>query len=171
MQSQSFGDLNNLSLSKNFLFNWREFSFKENDFVDLLDEWKIHLDKPYVKGIGYILFTLSIFGFLTAIYFKSKPAVSLFLPFLLSVFFWINENSPFTNIFIYLRESFPLIKEGLRFPFTKFSIILIMILSIWFGFGSRLLINLLSKIKLGFLYVLIAVVAIFIFNYHNLRGI
>ena len=170
MQSQSFGDLNNLSLSKNFLFNWREFSFKENDFVDLLDEWKIHLDKPYVKGIGYILFTLSIFGFLTAIYFKSKPAVSLFLPFLLSVFFWINENSPFTNIFIYLRESFPLIKEGLRFPFTKFSIILIMILSIWFGFGSRLLINLLSKIKLGFLFVVIVVVSIFYFQIPQFKG-
>jgi hypothetical protein len=170
MQSQSFGDLNNLSLSKNFLFNWREFSFKENKFVDLLDEWKIHMDKPYVKEIGYALFGIAVLGFFIAVFFKSKPTVALFLPFLLSVFFWINENPPFTNIFIYLRENFPLIKEGLRFPFTKFSIILVMILSIWFGFGSRLLINLFSKIKLGFLYVLIAVLAIFYFQLPQFKG-
>lgn len=170
MQSQSFGDLNNLSLSKNFLFNWREYNFKENKFVDLLKSWKTHLEKPYVKEIGYTLFITSLFGFIVAVYFKFKPAIALFLPFLLSVFFWINENPPFTNAFIYLRENFPLIKEGLRFPFTKFSIILIMILSVWFGLGSRLLINLLSKIKLEFLYVLIVIASIFYFQLPQFQG-
>ena len=170
MQSQSFGDLNNLSLSKSFLFNWREFDFKQNNFVDLLDEWKTHLAKPYVKEIGYSLFALSIFGFLVSLYFKSKPTIALLLPFLLSVFFWINENPPLTNIFIYLRENFPLIKEGLRFPFTKFSLIYILVLSIWFGFASRLIVNLLSKIKLGYIYVLGTIVAIFYFQLPQFQG-
>jgi hypothetical protein len=170
MQSQSYGDLNNLVLSKNFLFNWREFSFKENKFVDLLDEWKLHLDRPYVREIGYVLFSISIFGLFASVVFKSRQSMALFPPFLLSVFFLINENPPFTGIFIYLRENFPLIKEGLRFPFTKFSIVYILILSIWFGFGSRLIISLLDKIKLGFVYTLVAIAAIFYFQLPQFQG-
>jgi hypothetical protein len=170
MQSQSFGDLGNLSLSKNFLFNWGEYSFKENKFVDLMDEWKLHLDKPYVKEIGYVLFGIGIFGFVLSIFLKSKPAISLFTPFLLSISFWINENPPLTNVFIYLRENFPLVKEGLRFPFTKFSLIYILVLSIWFGFSSRFIINLLGKVKLSFLYVLVIVVSVFYFQLPQFEG-
>jgi len=170
MQSQSYGDINNLMLSKNFLFNWGEYNFKENKFVDLLDEWKLHLEKPYVKEIGYSLFGIAVFGFFAAIIFRFWPVIALSLPFLLSVLFWINENPPFTNLFIYLRENFSLIKEGLRFPFTKFSLIYILVLSVWFGFGSRLIINLLSKIKLGFLYVVIIVASIFYFQFPQFQG-
>ena len=170
MQSQSFGDFENLSLSKNFLFNWGEYNFKENKFVNLLDEWKLHLEKPYVKEIGYSLFGIAILGLFVAIVFRSWQVVALSLPFFLSVFFWINENPPFTNIFTYLKDNFPLIKEGLRFPFTKFSMIYILVSSIWFGFASRLIINLLSKIKLGFLYILVVVVAIFYFQLPQFQG-
>lgn len=170
MQSQSYGDIDNLSLSKNFLFNWREYDFKQNKFVDLLDEWKIHLTRPYVKEIGYVLFGISILGFLIAVFSKSWQTVALVLPFLLTVLFLINENPPFTNLFIYLRENFPLIKEGLRFPFTKFSLIYILVLSIWFGFGSRFMISFLSKINLGFLYVLIVISSIFYFQLPQFQG-
>ncbi len=170
MQSQSYGDLNNLSLSKNFLFNWGEYNFKENKFVDLLDEWKLHLENPYVKLIGYLLFGISIFGFIIAIVFKSWPFAALALPFTLSVFFWINENTPLTNLFIFLRENFPLVKEGLRFPFTKFSLIYILVLSVWFGIGSRIIIVVLNKVKLGFIYVLIIVCSLFYFQLPQFHG-
>lgn len=170
MQSQSFGDLDSLSLSKNFLFNWRGYDFSQSKFVDLLGVWKEHLEKPYVKEIGYLLFGLAIFGFIVAVFLKNKPYMYLVLPFFVSVFFWINENAPFTNIFTYLRENYPLIKEGLRFPFTKFSIIYVLILSIWFGFGSRFIINVLGKIKLGLLYAFVLAVSLIYFQLPQFYG-
>ena len=170
LQSKAFGNIENLSLSKNFLFNWREFSVLQNTYVDLLDEWQAHLSKPYVKEIGYVLFILSLLGLFVSIFSKSKASVMLILPFLVSVFFWINSNPPTQSFFDYLRNNFSLFREGLRFPFTKFSIVMVMILSVWFSFTSRLIINLLGKINIGFVYPLIASLAIIYFQLPSLQG-
>ncbi len=170
LQSRAFGNIESLVLSKNFLFNWREFSVSQNTFVDLLDEWQAHLGKPYVKEIGYVLFILSLLGLFVSIFSRSKASVTLILPFLVSVFFWINSNPPTQPIFDYLRNNFSLFREGLRFPFTKYSIVMVMILSVWFSFTSRLIINLLGKIKIGFIYLLIASLAIVYFQLPSLQG-
>jgi len=154
LQGKSFGDLNSLSLSKNFLFNWREYSFKENTFVDLLDEWKTHLDLKYIKEIGYGIFSIAILGIVISFFSKSAYIWSLFPLLLTSIFFWINSNPPFEAIFDYLRNNSDLFKEGLRFPFTKFSILLIFCLSTYFGFSLQFIFEKVKKFS-GLLLIII----------------
>lgn len=170
LQSKAFGDYKNLVTLKNFLYNWREYSFSQNTFVDLLDEWNIHFKNPGVIQIGYTFFTLAIFGIPIAIFKKSKYAISLLPVLLISVVFWINENPPFTQIFTYLRENFPLFKEAIRFPFTKFSFLLVLCLSVFLAYFAQFLMSILGKIKLAFIVPIVAGLALFYYMLPAFNG-
>lgn len=152
LQGQSFGDLKNLSLQKNFLFNWREFNSDKNSFVDLMDEWQAHLETRNVETLGYIMFGFAIFGIIISILRKSKYTFAFIPLLLISVFFWINENGVFAEAFRHLREV-GILREALRFPFTKFSILLTVTLSVFLAFSSQLILQVLGKIKLSYLFV------------------
>lgn len=156
LQSRSFGNLKDLALMKNFLFNWRNFDFEKDTYVDLMQIWKEHLNKPGVLYIGYGMTVIVLFGLIVSLLRKSKSGVALLPLFLLGMFFLINENPPFTQIFENLRSNYGIFREALRFPFTKFSIILLVPLAVYFGFGIHFLLSKLEKIKLG--YILVPVV-------------
>jgi len=146
LQSQAYGDFENLGKLKNFLFNWREYSFSQGKFVDLMDEW---------NGFGYSLAPIVIFGIAIAFLRKSRYALAL-LPILAAcVFFLINSNPPFTGTFDFLRERLGLFREGLRFPFTKFSILLVAVISVYLAFALQLTMQLLGKVKLGFVFMVL----------------
>jgi hypothetical protein len=170
LQSRSFGDLKNLALGKNFLFNWREFDTKNNQFVDLLDEWKEHLNKPNVSAIGYGFFVLGLLGVVISLFRKSKYTIALLPLFVFSVAFWINENVPLTGLFEYLRGNFDLFKEGLRFPFTKFSILLIFCLTTYFSFTAQFILEKLTKVKLNITLVLVGAASLIYFMWPAFNG-
>ncbi len=153
LQSKSFGGLKDLSILKNFLFNWRNYDFETNSYVDLLHGWKDHLSRPGVIQIGYIMTVIVLLGLIVSIFKKSKSGVALLPLFVLGIFFLVNENPPFTGLFSSLRESYGIFREALRFPFTKFSIILLVPASVYFGYGINFLLEKAAKIKLSFLLV------------------
>ncbi|OGM17911.1 hypothetical protein A2V61_04435 [Candidatus Woesebacteria bacterium RBG_19FT_COMBO_47_8] len=154
LQSKAFGDAKNLGLLKNFLFNWREYDFAQGKFVNLMDEWENHLANPGVSQIGYGLAVIAFLGIVVALFRKAKYALALFPVLAACVFFWLNSNPPLGFIFDFLRDRLPLFKEGLRFPFTKFSILLTVCLAVYLGFSAQFTMRLLGKIKLGFLFLL-----------------
>jgi len=167
LQSNSYGNINDLALSKNFLFNWREFDYSDNTFVDLMDEWKDHLNSPYVKMIGYFLFSASIVGLILSFITRNKVGIALSPVLLLSVFFIINANSPFTEIFEYLRNKHWFFGEGFRFPYTKFSIIFTFTLSFYFAYFFNQVFMLVKKIlKRGrvLAYALVIILSVFVFG-------
>ncbi|MBL7036685.1 hypothetical protein ISR94_02450 [Candidatus Microgenomates bacterium] len=170
LQSESYGNFNDLALSKNFLFNWTNFDFSMGEFTDLLSVWKDHLSKPYVEQIGYVLFGLALLGIIVSVFTKSWYSLALVPSFLLAVFFWINSNYPIELVFDHLRNNINLLKEGLRFPFTKFSIILVMILSVWFSYSSMFILKVFGRIKLGFIYLLIVVGGMVYFQLPQFKG-
>jgi hypothetical protein len=133
LQSKSFGDFRSLIDGKNFLFNWREFDFKENTFVDLLDEWQIYLPNPLFYYFGIVLFSLSFFGVFVSFLKKKGEIISLFPSLVISIFFLFNSNPPLGNIFDFLRENYPTLREALRFPFTKFSFTFTFPFSVFLG--------------------------------------
>lgn len=147
LQSEAYGDYKNINQLKNFLFNWREYNFSQGKFVDLMDEW---------QGYGYSLTLIVILGLLVAAVRKQKYALA-FLPVLAAcIFFLINANPPFTAVFDFLRARFDLFREGLRFPFTKFSILLVACVSVYLAFAAQFIMQVLGKIKLGFLFLVLS---------------
>jgi hypothetical protein len=153
LQSKSYGNIKDLGLLKNFLFSWRNYSFEDGKFVDLMGVWKDHLGNPGVKEIGYGMSVVVLLGVLVSLFRKSKYALALLPLLLVGVFFWINENPPFTFIFESLRSRYGIFREALRFPFTKFSIVLISAMSVYFAFGMNFILAKLSKLRLGYVII------------------
>jgi hypothetical protein len=170
LQSKAFGDIKSLGLLKNFLFNWRAFDTQTNSFFDLMTPWSNHLTKPGVTYIGYGLFLFSLLGVIVALVRKSKYALAFIPLFLISVFFWFTTNPPFGGVIEYLRNNYSILREALRFPFTKFSIILITGLSLYLGYFVHFLIEKLQKVKIGYLVFVLLTAANIYFMWPALKG-
>ena len=161
LQNREFGNFKDIALLKNFLFDWGE-NVGGGRYGQLLDEWSSHLGRFGVVGIGYGVFAVVIFGILVSIFFKRyRRALSAFFIFLLSWFFIANTNPPFDKIFTLLQENLPLFKEALRFPFTKFSILLSFSYAIFFSTGISMLYFLIkNRLSTKLRSILISVVTI-----------
>ncbi|MBI2034252.1 MAG: hypothetical protein HYT11_00795, partial [Candidatus Levybacteria bacterium] len=145
-QSASFGTLKDMALLKNFLFNWGEYIGNDR-FGPLLDEWTTHLDRPLVTPIGYFLFILVIVGIFASFRRRDKTSLAFLGVLMLCVFFWLNINPPFGAFFSFLRESLPIFREAFRFPFTKFSILLMSLFSMYFAWTIYLVLTLFEERK------------------------
>jgi len=132
LQNKEFGKIEDVALLKNFLFNWGE-HVGNNQFGELLNEWKVHLSRPYVTEIGYGIFGIVLLGILVALITRNRYAGPLLAVFVLSSFFIFNVNPPLGFLFRFLQDTFPIFKEAFRFPFTKFSILLMFTYGVYFG--------------------------------------
>ncbi len=122
LHNQAYGSFSNLALLKNFLFNWLEYS--NGSYQMLLTVWIKHLQLPFMFAIGSAAFIMAVTGsILTFIKRNNRQVVALLPVFALGIFMLINENIPFTPLFHWLRTHLSLFEEGLRFPFTKFSLV------------------------------------------------
>lgn len=145
-QNQAFGQLTDVLILKNFLFNWNDYNFAAQKFIPLLDEWESHLSQAgYIFVItGSVLAVLGILLHVSTLKKQSVFFATCF--FLVPIFFLINLNFPFTTIFRYIQQSSSLFEEALRFPFTKFSILFIFALSIGYSFSIKTLLTSLKGI-------------------------
>ena len=130
--NQAFGTFKDIPLLRNFLFNWLQY-YPAGKFTQLLQVWQDHLGQPFVLVIGYGVFILLILGLILGILKKKREAMVLFPVWCITITMLINANPPFTFIFLWLREHSSLFEEGLRFPFTKFSLLYAFSFSIFFG--------------------------------------
>ena len=153
LQSRAFGNLKDLGILRNFPFNWREYDYSTNSFEDLMRVWDDHLTRPGVREIGYGAVLFAAMGVFVAFFHKSRHVLPL-LPFLIfPVFFWL----------VGIPGEYGILKEALRFPFTKFSIMLVLGLSVFLGFSSQAVMRILGKLKAGFLFVVFGTITLVYF--------
>ncbi|MEW6509275.1 MAG: hypothetical protein AB1432_16205, partial [Bacteroidota bacterium] len=133
LQNVAYGKIQDVAILKNFLFNWFIYNTNEKKFVDLLSVWRAHLENPAVLFIGYSVFVASLLGIIKGFIKKEKVLIVLLPIFLLTVFMIMNMNPPFDYVFGWFRENISLFKEGLRTPFTKFSLLLMFTIAVYFG--------------------------------------
>lgn len=148
LTGKKFGDIENIALLKNFLFDWGEYDEKNRQFVDLFDEWMPHLNNPITKSIGYSVFVFVGLGILATIKTGLKGKVGIknyplaLLPiFAISIILIANNNPVSSALFSYLDKNIPITKEALRFPFTKFSILLTLTYAVYFAIGVNFFLN------------------------------
>lgn len=143
--NKQYGNLKDTAILRNFLFSWTE---QKDAFTtgDLMSMWKMHLNKPFVLFIGYMVFAIVGTGILISITKRNIIGIALIPGFLFSLTMVMNMNPPFESLFSYLRDSSPIIREGLRFPFTKFSILLMFSMSVFFAISARQLLQILTKL-------------------------
>jgi len=134
LRNREYGLIRETLLQRSFLFSWREYDFSKGEFVDLLDEWLVYLERPWIEEIGYGLSGLALLGFLLVVFRRNRVGLALLTVGLYCLFFLLNENFPTGGLYLLLREHIGVFKEGLRMPFTKFSILYSFVLSFGFAF-------------------------------------
>jgi hypothetical protein len=134
LRNAAYGDIKDVLLSKNFLFGWRNFDFAGGKFVDLLGEWSKYLANPLVLEVGYALAGVAVLGLIFGIIKREKVSLAMIPALFFVLFFLLNINPPLGNIYAYLYNHFGIFAEGLRMPFTKFSILYEFIASFYFGY-------------------------------------
>lgn len=147
-QNQAYGQIENLAIIKNFLFNW--FVVDENGQSLLLETWHRHLELPIVLSLGYGVALAVFVGVIIALrngYKNKSIAITIIPVWFFSLVMLINQNYFFAPIFSWLRQQSSLFEEGLRFPFTKFSLIFMMTSAIFLGY---FLYHLLQKLEVKF---------------------
>jgi hypothetical protein len=146
LSNQRFGNLKDVAILKNFLFTWGEHVGNAR-FGDLLQEWTANLNEPAKMGIGYNLFIFITLGLTAALATRHKYSFAMSAVFFVSMFFLFSTNPPLGFLFVFFQEHVPLFQEAFRFPFTKFSTLLMMSYGVFFGYFFYFTASLVSKIK------------------------
>ena len=166
--NSSYGNIENTAILKNFLFNWPIYDFQKQSFTNLLGVWSEHLNNPSTIIVGYLVFVLAIFGVVRAFINKEKESIAIFSIFLVSLIILMNASFPFNLIFNFLRDNISLVKEGLRTPYTKFSILMMFSLSLFFGIAIKFLLEKLvvnNSIKYSRLVLLTSIISFLLMFY------
>jgi len=145
----AYGTMDNIAKVKGFLFDWGEY-VGGGEFGQLLNEWTAYYITTGFEYIGYILFILVLFGVALSLFRHYPYWIGVFLIMAFSTIFMLSINPPLGFLMKHLLELVPLLKEILRFPFTKFSILLMFSYSVFFGSFWGFFANIFDKLSSKF---------------------
>jgi len=145
LRNKEFGTPSNILIHKNFLFSWQEYNYQTQSFTNLLDEWTPYLNQPVIAISLAITAIFGLTGLILSIIRKDKIGFAFFVVFSVCVFFLLNDNPPFGTIYRFVQNRYSLFSEGFRTPYTKFSIILIFVMSYYFALASNTLLSFINK--------------------------
>jgi len=140
--SKKYGNIADLAQMKNFLFDWSVFN-NDQTARNLLSPWIQHLSNPYIYFISLIFPLLGVLGLVIGIKKRNRTIVSLLPLLLVIVSFMLSGNRSILLILNRVIEQNAILQELFRFPFTKFSLYFIFILSIFFAYAQKHLLDLL----------------------------
>lgn len=129
--NKKYGNLENTMLMKGFWFDNKQTDVNGKAQYQM-GIWRDHVENPLIKTAGYSLFFLCLVG----IYFAFKKRVwgaMFFSPMLLFAFTIISNDTPVFAQIAGLFYKLPLFSQVFRFPFTKFAILTVFMLSFYFA--------------------------------------
>ncbi len=151
LYNQAFAGFSDTISLKNFLFDWQKYNFESGQFEDLLLIWKNHLSFFLWQIFPFILALIAGLGIIFAFFQKKIVVLGIGLVCIMSLFVIMNSSPAFNWLFEFLRENISVLKEGLRTPWTKFSLLLMFALAVFFAYACHNLFTLfLSKQKTRF---------------------
>ena len=163
LKNKKFGSLSDTLLLKGFWFDNVEINgegIAEYQFKD----WIAYIGNPQIKIVGYTLFGIALLGMIIS-FVQRKKTVLVFLPPLALSFIVISNNTSVLSSLADLFFKIPLFSQVFRFPFTKFSLILALCLSIFYAFAYLSLASKLKKkffqISLGIFFVILPLIFLF----------
>lgn len=162
LHNQHYANMLDISILKAFLFDWSV--HVDGLFIKIFDRWEIHLSSFLISALGLLIAIVVLYGALLTYKSKSKDLfLSFFFMILISIFFLSMDTPPFGFLYDYIQESLPLLKEALRFPFTKFSIPFMMVYAVFLSYGLLQLRSALAHLNIKVKdYIIISSLSVFI---------
>lgn len=168
LKNKEFGNLSSVLLLKNFYFDWSIYK-GGGQFIDLLSFYINYLKNLPILALGYVFGFVSIAGLIYFAKTKAKESFPLLILFVISLFFFVNANFPFTHLFNFLQNHLPFFKEALRFPQDKILNIHIFLVSIFFAFACKMIISKISKHS-AYFFTFIVILILAVYNLPSFNG-
>lgn len=134
-RNQSFGDIKNVTTLNGFMIDTIELNPSNFTNEYFMNSWRNLTKNPIYLTVYLAFLSISIFG----IFYSIKKRNGQTLPFLLTLLtafvFLANDTLIFKQINELIRNSFPLLGEAFRFPFTKFITLFAFCLSVFLTIG------------------------------------
>ncbi len=140
-KNQEFGNLKDVPVLKNFLFDWQLVNPETHQFEEVMARWEQHLSHPAIQVFGYLIFVLALFGIIQSFRRRNRIGIAMLPLFVIPFFFLLNGTFPINRLFDAIGMISPILKEALRFPFTKFSILFMVAISFYVGQGLTFIFN------------------------------
>jgi len=156
--NKKYGNLEDFLIFKNFLFDWQVID-STGKFNLLLGNWINHFNNQNILVLAYLMSLMAFLGLTMAINKNNKILVNLIPIGIITAIFLLSENHYITPLLEDLRKN-QLIRELIRFPFTKFSLYYIFILSLGFSFFHQVIINKITRFTGAFYFYIIGFVII-----------
>lgn len=157
LYNKEFGNIKDIALMKNFLFDWSVYGGKDG-FIPLLSPWINHLKQNCVQLIGFLFAIFAFAGITSVALKKNRILISLLLPLLFCLFFLINDNPPTSFLYNFLQNKVPLFKEAFRFPDDKVLGIFTFVFTIYFAQGQKMILKFIRKFKIVYLIVILSLI-------------
>ena len=169
LKNKEFGNLESVLFLKIFYFDWN--IFNGTKFVFLLEPYINYLKDVKVLTLGFGFGLAFVSGMLISAIKLKKNSIPFFILLLISLFFLINDNFPFSSIFKFLQNQLPFFKEALRFPDDKVLNIYVFLISIFFGYFCLFVLEKVEKRKwASILFVVLTALLIFYYNLPSFGG-
>ena len=117
--NKEFANIFDVALIKGYLFDWGHFDFTSRQFTDLFSVWKNHLE--WASFIGYLAAVGAVLGAVKAFFIKDSVGRAMISVLLLAI----------AGLMVVFDT------EILRFPFTKFSLLLMVVMAYFFGVAAE----------------------------------
>ncbi len=148
-KNQEFGTITNVPILKSFLFDWQLVNPKTHQFEEVMARWESHLAHPAIQAFGYLVFVLALFGIIQSFRRRNRIGIAMLPLFVIPFFFLLNGTFPINRLFDAIGTVSPILKEALRFPFTKFSILFMVAISFYVGQGLAFIFNRFKSLSKG----------------------
>lgn len=169
LKNRQNGTLADSTIIKGFYLDWSVFNFKQDNFENLMPEWKNHFSNPLILITGYTIFVISLLGLILAFIKKDKLFISLSPFFIFPFVLLSNKVVIFSQIFDFLIQN-STIRESFRFIFTKLSILFLFGLVIFFAYFLNLLFQKLKSLKFIFPFSILVIITLTIYTFPILKG-
>jgi len=169
-QNKEFGDITDVMQLKGFWFNSVDPNLN-GDFTFMLNPWRQYFETPVVTIASFLIFGVILFGLFYAIKNRKPIHLAFTLLFLFAFTMLATNTAPF-SWFVTLFREIPLFSQAFRFPFTKFSILVSLMYSVFFALGTYAISTIVRKYihKLSLLPLILGVALIAITSYPVFKG-
>lgn len=165
---KDYATLDKTIFLKGFLFDWQKFS--QGDYKDALQDWKKHTDNLVIFEVGLVVFFIILAGFVYSLAHRGNFGYKLLPIFILTFPFLIYGHEPLSSMINVLRDMVPLFREGYRFPWTKFSIIIIFCFAFYFSQGAFWISKFLKGIYKKLILVAVVALILIVWMWPAFRG-
>lgn len=169
-QNKAYGNLANVLSLKGFMMSSVEYDTANQKLTFLLKDWRDYTQSKVYIITFIVIGLISLIGLIQCIVRKNWKSLPYIFSFMTTFFLLANNTPVLEQGNIFFRNSFPILGEAFRFPFTKCITLFAFCYSLFFSFGCEVVLLKLRKKIFRYTIASLIIISIFIISFPVFQG-